>query len=113
MTESSLLPPTLTIGEWPAKFVWLSRESDTAPVAERVGALPGAVLIEHPPRFGAPVAHTMLVPWVPVEGAPGEPFILDSLVPLTVVQTVTCNICGVSGRIESGEWLPAEGGGRG
>jgi hypothetical protein len=111
VTSSSLLPPVLTIGDWSAKFVWLTRAADEAGT-ERVGALPAAVLIEHPPSFGAP-AHTMLVPWVPVEGSPGEPFTLESLAPLTVVQPVTCSICGVSGRIESGAWLPTEGGGRG
>ena len=110
VTPSSLLPPTLTIGGWPARFVWLTRVDDAGEFEQ--GSTPAAVLISHPPTFGAP-AHTMLVPWVPVEGAPGEPFTLDSLAPLTVVQTVTCTICGVSGRIDNGAWLPTEGGGCG
>jgi len=74
-----------------------------AGVKVRTGVIPCALLVDHGD-------HTMLVPWVPVDGAPGEPFTLERLVPLTLTEAVTCMTCGVSGQIRRGRWVCAEGG---
>lgn len=88
------LQSQLRIGPWPAELAW----SNTHP-----SALPAGLLVDHGD-------HTVLLPWAPVARWDGPVFTLDSLVPLTIVEQVTCVICGVSGRIEQGAWLPAEGG---
>jgi hypothetical protein len=99
---SVVLPESVMLGDFEAAWQWspgaeLLRAGGDAP-----GRLPTGVLIDHGD-------HNLLVSWV----APGEArpaFTLDSLLPLTVVEEATCPMCGVAGRIERGEWLPAEGG---
>lgn len=95
-----MLPIEMRIGAWRAFWVWALAE-DGAPLSE-VG-VPVGVVIDHGD-------HAVLVPWVPVPGDTRQ-FTLDSLLPLTVVESVTCTTCGTTGRIERGAWLPdAEGG---
>lgn len=95
-----MLPMVLKIGEWPAFWLWA-----LTPEGERLSehGVPAGVVINHGD-------HACLVPWVPLPGETRR-FTLDSLLPLTVVEPVTCTLCGTAGRIERGGWLPdAEGG---
>lgn len=103
MTSETLqLVPEGLLGPWTAAGVWLTTANDEG-VKVRAGVMPAALLVDHGD-------HTMLVPWVPVEGAPGEPFTLEALIPLTLTEQITCMTCQVSGRIRRGRWVPAEGG---
>lgn len=103
MTSPTLqLTPNGLLGGWPAQPVWMTGLDDDG-VKVRTGAIPAALLVDHGD-------HTMLAPWVPVDGAPGAPFTLEELVPLTLTERVTCMTCQVSGRIRRGQWVPAEGG---
>jgi hypothetical protein len=102
-SQTLQLVPEGLLGPWTAAGVWMTTLDD-AGVKVRSGVIPCALLVDHGD-------HTMLVPWVPVDGAPGEPFTLERLVPLTLTEQVTCMTCGVSGRIRRGLWLsPTEGG---
>lgn len=78
-----------------ATFVWGDHGDAEA------GRLPVAATVDHGD-------HVMLVQWVAVDGDTASTFTLDSLLPLTVVETVRCRRCGVQGRIEQGTWVPEE-----
>ena len=85
--------------------MWLLSDPAEGPPV-RVGAVPCAVQLDHG-------GHQFLVTWVPAEGAAGAAFTPTSLLPLTVVEPMTCSECQVTGRIEAGAWVPTEGGERG
>lgn len=93
------LPPELVLGGNRAVWVWWT-ESDprVVEVAKQAGELPAGLLIDHGD-------HTLLVPWVPVQGC--RQFTLDSLLPLTVKEHITCGACGRAGWITGNAWLPA------
>jgi hypothetical protein len=85
---------TLNLGAATGVFLW-SRED---------AALPAGVVLDHGD-------HSLLVPWAVCDaaGVDGVVFTLDSLVPLTVVEPVSCCLCAAAGRIVDGAWVP-EGG---
>lgn len=87
------LPPVIDLGG-PAQWAWLPG-----------GSVPYGVIIDHG-------SHRLMVPWIRYEGV-ASPFTLDSLLPLTLVEPVTCGLCGRVGRIKGGCWLPEGGGARG
>lgn len=91
-----ILPEQFELGGHAAWWQWDTDLGATASV-------PSGLLIQHT----EPEAHLLEVRWC---GASGAGFTLDSLLPLTVVERLTCPVCQVSGRIDRGEWQPAEGG---
>lgn len=92
-------PDELTLtGAPPVAWVWWA--GDDMVVERPEGArLPAGVLFDHGD-------HTLLVPWTPYLGV--RHFTLDTLIPLTVVEPVTCGACGLAGRIAAGAWRPAK-----
>lgn len=96
-----------TVGSWPARWAWMVTDPAGDNPGVRLGATPCGVELVHD-------GHSMLLTWVPTEGQPdGQPFTVESLFPLTVVEPVACPRCQIVGRIEAGAWMPAEGGERG
>lgn len=93
---TSTLPLTLELDGKVAHWAWAAPR----------GVLPVGVVIDHDD-------HVMLVSWASYAGGPGPEYrlTLDSLQPLTVLEPVRCTICGLTGQIEQGAWLPAEDGG--
>lgn len=87
-------------------WVWATMSSptvDARPVL--TGSIPVGIALDHGD-------HRCLVAWAesPAHGVV-VPFTLDSLMPLTVREPVSCSLCAVTGRISAGTWVPALEGG--
>lgn len=93
-----MTPAPVVLGGRRTRWTWLDENGQLTP-RPVAGQLPGGLVVDHGD-------HTLLVPWVPVNGLPA--FTLDSLMPLTIVEFVDCVICGTKGRIVEGTWLPSE-----
>lgn len=93
--SASTLPLSIDVSGMTGSWLW------TRPR----GVLPVGVLLDHGD-------HMMMVTWSAYAGvAPEYVMTLDSLLPLTVIEPVRCETCGMQGRIEQGAWLPDEDGG--
>lgn len=91
-----------------ADWVWVGTHTQLTrhPATRGINQIPAGVILDHGD-------HSLLVAWgVPASGESQPAFTLDSLRPLTVVETLTCGHCGVRGRIEQGAWLKEDIGGR-
>lgn len=88
---TSLLPEPVELGG-DATFLFA--------VDAHPSALPSGVSIDHGD-------HVLVVPWAGVDVVP---FTLDSLMPLTVVEQVSCTGCAATGWITAGKWLPSKNG---
>lgn len=93
------LPATLTLDGHTAKWVWGTLDDPRGADEPRIGAVPAGMLIDHGD-------HTLLVPWVALDGVDVVPFTLDSLLPLTLLERVACAICGDAGFVRAGAWVP-------
>lgn len=92
----SALPVTMSVSGMTGRWVWM----------EPRGILPAGVVLDHGD-------HNVMIAWATYAGGPARNMLvtLESLVPLTILEDVRCGVCGSTGRIVEGAWLPTEGGG--